>query len=1001
MINEARRGKAQPKPKPVGLSLSKEDQDILRGIRRLYNRGDVSVEEIVKFIASRSMPFQKHGVVEVYKSSPGDFVASYKKARQPSREVDGINISYEKLKQPKGHRQLAIKFSPDWNGGDIIITGKNHQGKNFKKTIAAAPGKTIVLERPVSKIKSIRNTGNEYPVELWDPKAQRNIVSTQREPSKGQVWVYYRVPETAPPGYAEKPEYDVHQGWFKAVFMPDPNTPGARIEELMSNDRMDAAKERLQNAIDSGDEKTADMAKQEIDRLSKVMSGLAQAGLREGDIIVGVNDQEVSSPDELSNAIKGMKPNSLVTLKVMRSPKPYLAPSAEDMFTVTARLDHKPQTISGPVFTKGETAIELPVGAGRFEPETINQYASIIERDRRNFLHVHELGIRALKWYDEALEDSEDNPNIDVQKVKAEAEENLSEATQVKSRFILKLIYIMRKLKNRAQEDWRIFDTMYKSLNEEDRAEYDKEFGRGKYSYSIMRRRFQITQVHLEDMIDFYQQARIRDLQPHGMKILDIARYEMAKQNLSSAPGEGVYKQQDGAEQKCPECGYVGDFEAAKLPGRGTENVEPIQHDVLHARIKDIHDDRIMLNVGEVHDVKEGMKFVIPNKDIEIIVDEVDERNSSGVVTIGRPEAIEVGDKVDATRPGEFMGGRKCPECGKVFRPEQIYKGTRVYDDEIVKQFEDELNYIPIEAKIIDIIESSMPYDTGDLDEEGNPIIGVKKVRFIKIDAGIKNHVNVGLDLDITDQNGVILGQAEVTKVGDTSALCKLISGKIGDIDRGDTVSVTRPISVSGWGDLWLPRWRSNATYSAFEPHRGGPGVDKYNLDALPTSEDYTNPYYIQPYSTRDIPKGKSKVGPASSAVATPKPGDVYAFKPKVDAPFIIVLNYLINIKAIEYGILSMARFNRKQDYFAYRLSGKGATPEPPVGPTADTERGPIVPGPTMPKGTPPSTESVERNCMVCESNPCRCCPDCKSFPCVCEDIEDERIKMISEFFGE
>lgn len=43
--------------------------------------------------------------------------------------------------------------------------------------------------------------------------------------------------------------------------------------------------------------------------------------------------------------------------------------------------------------------------------------------------------------------------------------------------------------------------------------------------------------------------------------------------------------------------------------------------------------------------------------------------------------------------------------------------------------------------------------------------------------------------------------------------------------------------------------------------------------------------------------------------------------------------------------------------------------------------------------------EDTEKNvCPVCESEMCRCCPECKRHKCVCEQIAADRIKLMAEF---
>jgi len=46
--------------------------------------------------------------------------------------------------------------------------------------------------------------------------------------------------------------------------------------------------------------------------------------------------------------------------------------------------------------------------------------------------------------------------------------------------------------------------------------------------------------------------------------------------------------------------------------------------------------------------------------------------------------------------------------------------------------------------------------------------------------------------------------------------------------------------------------------------------------------------------------------------------------------------------------------------------------------------------------------EDIESDqCPVCESELCRCCPDCKQIECVCEQNAVDRIEMLSDFIPE
>jgi serine protease Do len=51
-------------------------------------------------------------------------------------------------------------------------------------------------------------------------------------------------------------------------------------------------------------------------------SAAARAGVRQGDVIVGVNDQSISDGNELRNTIAGTKPGTTVSLKVIRDGRP-------------------------------------------------------------------------------------------------------------------------------------------------------------------------------------------------------------------------------------------------------------------------------------------------------------------------------------------------------------------------------------------------------------------------------------------------------------------------------------------------------------------------------------------------------------------------------------------------------------------------------------------------------------------------------------------------------
>ena len=45
--------------------------------------------------------------------------------------------------------------------------------------------------------------------------------------------------------------------------------------------------------------------------------------------------------------------------------------------------------------------------------------------------------------------------------------------------------------------------------------------------------------------------------------------------------------------------------------------------------------------------------------------------------------------------------------------------------------------------------------------------------------------------------------------------------------------------------------------------------------------------------------------------------------------------------------------------------------------------------------------EKEPEACPICESDLCRCCPDCKDPDCHCDQLSEDRIKMISEFVSE
>jgi hypothetical protein len=56
---------------------------------------------------------------------------------------------------------------------------------------------------------------------------------------------------------------------------------------------------------------------------------------------------------------------------------------------------------------------------------------------------------------------------------------------------------------------------------------------------------------------------------------------------------------------------------------------------------------------------------------------------------------------------------------------------------------------------------------------------------------------------------------------------------------------------------------------------------------------------------------------------------------------------------------------------------------------------------PKWPKREGPSEGTELEVCPICESDFCRCCPDCRLPDCRCEEIKEDRIRMISEFVNE
>jgi len=112
----------------------------------------------------------------------------------------------------------------------------------------------------------------------------------------------------------------------------------------------------------------------------------------------------------------------------------------------------------------------------------------------------------------------------------------------------------------------------------------------------------------------------------------------------------------------------------------------------------------------------------------------------------------------------------------------------------------------------------------------------------------------------------------------------------------------------------------------------------------------------------------------------------------KEDTVFAAVQSFIANMQLSAYGLQVIGKESKP-----YHLRDL-----PPEGRQFYRAKDPRMTGweSRPPKGGP--KESVDSGaCPLCEERHCRCCPDCKRPVCECEDIANDRVKMISDFIDE
>jgi PDZ domain-containing secreted protein len=235
-------------------------------------------------------------------SMKGEQVATIQATRREGREREGREERGSQTREgrQKGQQQAALGVLPAQSqGGGVLIRDVAPQGPAAQAGIRAGDYILSIDEEDVSSPQELTShieqlePGKQVKITIWRQGREQNM--TARLASREQVGFREQRQDQFPPRRDRRQDQfrERQQGERRGQSQQDQAWLGVQLQET-----------RDQRGV----------------QVARIFEGgpAARAGLRQGDVLLKIDDREVSSPDDASEVIERFDPNDRVELVVLR-----------------------------------------------------------------------------------------------------------------------------------------------------------------------------------------------------------------------------------------------------------------------------------------------------------------------------------------------------------------------------------------------------------------------------------------------------------------------------------------------------------------------------------------------------------------------------------------------------------------------------------------------------------------------------------------------------------